>query len=71
VGLKTRGFSGATAAYLGFVTPAFVFMLVLSVLYKYGQEAPLVLSLFSGLRAMVVALMANAALNIGTTTVMP
>jgi chromate transporter len=69
VGLKTRDFSGAAAAYLGFVTPAFVFMLVLSALYRYGQEAPLVLSLFIGLRAMVVALIANAALNIGTATV--
>jgi chromate transporter len=69
VGLKTRDFSGAAAAYLGFVTPAFVFMLVLSALYKYGQDAPLVLSLFSGLRAMVVALIANAALSIGTATV--
>ena len=44
-------------------------MLVLSMLYKYGQDAPLILSLFSGLRAMVVALIANAALNIGLTTV--
>ena len=69
VGLKARGFSGAAAAYVGFGLPAFVFMLVLSVLYKYGQEAPLILSLFSGLRAIVVALMANAALSFGTTTI--
>jgi chromate transporter len=69
VGLKARGFSGAAAAYLGFMAPAFVLMLVLSVLYKYGQDAPLILSLFSGLRAMVVALIAGAALNIGLTTV--
>jgi chromate transporter len=69
VGLKARGFSGAAAAYLGFGIPAFVFMLVLSVLYKYGQEASLILSLFAGLRAIVVALMANAAISFGKTTI--
>lgn len=68
VGLKARGFSGAAAAYLGFGIPAFVFMLVLAVLYKYGQEASLILSLFAGLRAMVVALIANATLSFGATT---
>jgi chromate transporter len=69
VGLRARGFSGAAAAYLGFGIPAFVFMLGLAVLYKYGQEASLVLSLFAGLRAMVVALIANAALSFGTTAI--
>jgi len=69
VGLKARGFRGAAAAYIGFGLPAFGFMLALSVLYKYGREAPLILSLFSGLRAVVVALMANAALSFGTTTI--
>jgi chromate transporter len=69
VGLKARGFSGAAAAYLGFGIPAFLFMLVLSVLYKYGQNASLILSLFAGLRAIVVALMANAAISFGKTTI--
>ena len=64
-----RGFSGAAAAYLGFGIPAFAVMLVLAVLYKYGQEASLVLSLFAGLRAMVVAIIANAALSFGATTI--
>ena len=69
VGLKARGFSGAAAAYVGFGLPAFLFMLVLSALYKYGQQPPLILSLFSGLRAIVVALMANAVLSFGSTTI--
>lgn len=69
VGLKTRGFAGAGAAYVGFCLPAFVSMLVLAVLYQLGHEAPLILSLFAGLRAMVVALMANAVLTLGRTTV--
>jgi chromate transporter len=69
VGLKARGFSGAAAAYLGFGIPAFIFMLVLSILYKYGQEASLILSLFAGLRAIVVALIANAVISFGRTTI--
>jgi chromate transporter len=69
VGLKARGFSGAAAGYVGFGLPAFLFMLVLSVLYKYGHEASLILSLFSGLRAIVVALLANAVLSFGTATI--
>ena len=69
VGLKARGFSGAAPPTSAFGIPAFVFMLILSVLYKYGQEASLILSLFAGLRAMVVALMANATLSFGATTI--
>jgi|WetSurMetagenome_2_1015567.scaffolds.fasta_scaffold10578_3 chromate transporter len=69
VGLKARGFRGAAVAYIGFGIPAFVFMLVLSVLYKYGQQASLTVSLFDGLRALVVALMANAAVSFGATTI--
>ena len=69
VGLRARGFSGAAAAYVGFGLPAFLFMLALSVLYRYGHEASLILSLFSGLRAIVVALLANAVLSFGTTTI--
>ena len=68
VGLKAGGFRGAAAAYVGFCLPAFVVMLVLSVLYQLGNQAPLVLSLFAGLRAVVVALMANAVINFGRTT---
>jgi len=69
VGLKSRRFSGAIAAYVGFGIPAFILMLVLAVLYKYGHEARLILSLFAGLRAIVVAVVANATLSFGTTTI--
>lgn len=68
-GLKARGFSGAAVAYIGFGLPAFLLMLALSVLYKYGQDVPLILALFSGLRALVVALMANAAVTFGLSTI--
>ena len=69
VGLKARGFAGAAAALVGFGLPAFVSMTLLAVLYQLGHDAPLILSLFAGLRAMVVALMANAVINLGRTTV--
>jgi chromate transporter len=69
VGLKARGFAGAAAAYVGFCLPAFASMLVLAVLYQLGHETPLILALFAGLRAMVVALMANAVITLGRTTI--
>jgi chromate transporter len=69
VGLKTRRAAGAAAAYIGFGLPAFLYMFGLAVLYRYGQNAPLVLSLLSGLRAVVVAIVANAAINFGRTTI--
>ena len=69
VGLQVRGFSGAAAAFTGFGLPAFVFVLGLAVLYQIGHGAPLVVSLLSGLRAVVVALVANAAVNFAQTTI--
>jgi len=69
VGLQTRGFFGAAAAYMGFGLPAFVFVLVLAIVYQIGHGAPLVLSLLDGLRAVVVALIANAAVGFAQTTV--
>jgi chromate transporter len=68
VGLRARGFSGAAAAYIGFGLPAFLFVLGLAVLYQLGHNAPLVITLLSGLRALVIALIANAALSFGRTT---
>ncbi len=69
VGLQTRGFFGAAAAYLGFGLPAFLFVFVLAILYQIGHGAPLVLSLLDGLRAVVVALIANAAIGFAQTTI--
>lgn len=68
VGLKTRGFSGALAAYLGFGLPAFVLMVALSVLYVKARDLGSIISLFTGLQVVVVAIVANAAWVFGRET---
>ncbi|MCL5734372.1 MAG: chromate efflux transporter [Actinobacteria bacterium] len=69
VGLKKAGFAGASAAYAGFGLPAFLTMLVLSVLYRYGHNIGTVQALLTGLQAIVVALVFNAAIAFGRSSV--
>lgn len=65
VGLRTRGVAGAAATYIGFGLPAFLIMIALSALYVRTHELPIVISLFSGLQAIIVAIIANAAVSFG------
>jgi chromate transporter len=60
VGLRARRLRGAVAAYLGFGLPAFALMLALSMAYRHLGRVPAVTSTLTGLRALVVALVANA-----------
>ena len=68
VGLRVRGVRGAVASYVGFGLPAFLLMLVLSVLYTRAHSLPLVVAAFSGLQALIVAIVANATFSFGRTT---
>jgi chromate transporter len=68
IGLKVRGVRGATASFIGFGLPAFVLMMVFSILYTYTHSLPAVVSAFSGLQAIVVAVVANATLSFGKTS---
>ena len=68
VGLKARGVRGAAASYIGFGLPAFLLMLALSFAYARTHELPAVISVFSGLQAVIVADVANATLTFGTTS---
>ena len=68
VGLKARGTIGAAAAFVGFGLPAFLFMMVLSSLYSRYQDLPAAISLFAGLQAIIVGIVANAALSFGGGT---
>jgi len=63
VGLRCRGVAGAFAAYLGFGLPAFVLIAALSFLYVHSLDVKPVLAAFEGLKIIVVALIANAAVN--------
>jgi chromate transporter len=69
VGLKSRGITGALASYVGFGLPAFVLMLMFSVLYVRYNSLPEFISLFSGLQVIVVAIILNAIYSFGRSNV--
>ena len=68
IGLKVRGVRGAIASFIGFGLPAFFLMMVFSVLYTYTHSLPAVVSALSGLQAIIVAVVANAAVSFGKTS---
>lgn len=63
VGLRAHGLGGALAAYVGFGLPAFALITVLSHLYVTAGDVSAVTAAFAGLKLVVVALVAHAALN--------
>ena len=65
VGLRAHGIFGALASYVGFGLPAFIFMLALSTCYAGAHKLSSVVSLFSGLQVIIVALVANATYTFG------
>jgi len=65
VGLKTRGITGAVAAFVGFGLPAFIVMMVLSNLYLQAHDLPVIVSVLIGLQAIIVGIVAGAALSFG------
>ncbi len=69
VGLRTRGLGGAVAAYAGFGLPAFSLMLALSLAYERAVAFHSVTAALTGLRAVVVALVVNAAWAFGRPAV--
>lgn len=68
VGLRTRGVRGAAVSFIGFGLPAFLIMMVSAAAYAYAHNMPVIISAFSGLQAIIVALIANATLSFGRTT---
>ncbi len=63
VGLRTRGVPGALAAYLGFALPAYLMVMVLSILYVHFGNADSMMDMFNGLKIIVVALVAHATVD--------
>ena len=61
IGLQIRGLAGALAACTGYILPAFLFMLGLSALYTRWHTTAAAVAGFSGLRAVVIAILAHAA----------
>jgi len=68
VGLKARGLAGAALSFVGFGLPAFVLMTVLSALYTRTHSLPTVVSAFNGLQVVIVAIVANATVMFGRTS---
>jgi len=69
VGLRAKGVAGAAASFIGFGLPAFLFMMILSALYARTHTLPAVVSIFNGLQAIVIALVANATLSFGRISI--
>ena len=68
VGLRARGTIGAGASFIGFGLPAFLLMTTLSAVYANTHSLPVVVSAFSGLQAIIVAIVANATISFGKTS---
>ena len=68
VGLRARGVAGAAASFIGFGLPAFLFMAILSALYVQTYKLPAVVSAFNGLQAIIVAVVANATVSFGKSS---
>jgi chromate transporter len=63
VGLRLRGIRGAAACFIGFGLPAFCLMMSLSALYVRIHNLPIVTSVFNGLQAVIVAVVAYATVS--------
>jgi chromate transporter len=68
VGLKVRGWRGASVAIAGFILPSMLMMIVLAILYRHLRYLPDTDYLFQGLNAAVVALVIVTAWRIGRNT---
>lgn len=68
VGLKTRGLLGAGVSIIAFGLAAFILMMTFAVLYAQTHNLPTVAAAFSGLQAVIVAIIANATVAFGRTT---
>lgn len=68
-GFRAGGFRGLIAAYAGFALPAFGIMLALSALYRSGRDLSIATSVLIGLQAVVVALLFDATLKFGRSTI--
>jgi len=68
VGLKLRGWRGATVALVGFILPSMLMMIVLAILYRHLRYLPNTDLLFHGFNAAVVALIVVTAWRMGRST---
>lgn len=58
-GYKIRGTKGSIATTLGSIAPSFIIILAIAMLFTGYQDNPTVVSIFKGIRPVVVALIAG------------
>ena len=68
IGLKKRGVLGAAVSFIGFGLPAFLLMMAFAALFTVTHNLPAVILAFKGLQAIIVAIVVNATLTFGRTT---
>ncbi len=68
VGFRARGVAGAAVSFIGFGLPAFILMVGLSAFYARSYTLPPVVAIFNGLQVIVVALVANATVSFGKSS---
>ena len=68
VGLRLRGWRGASVAMCGFILPSTILMVLLAILYRHLRTLPDTERLFHGLNAAVVALIVVTAWRMGRRT---
>jgi chromate transporter len=64
VGTRVAGLPGAVAATLGFVTPPFIVVSLLYIIYRKYRTLTVMQGILKGLRPTIVALIASAGLSI-------
>ncbi|MBI5193188.1 MAG: chromate efflux transporter [Nitrospirae bacterium] len=65
VGLKARGVIGALISYVSFGLPAFILMVILSAAYMKYHDLSRVISILSGLKVIVIAIILSAVYYFG------
>jgi chromate transporter len=68
VGFRARGVAGAAISFIAFGLPAFILMVGLSAFYARSYALPPVVAIFHGLQVIVVALVANATVTFGQSS---
>ena len=65
IGLKLRGIRGAVVCFVGFGIPAFLLVLILSILYKYSRNITAAETILKGLRVIMIAIVGYGAYTFG------
>lgn len=65
VGYRLRGWKGAAAAAVAFLTPSVILVMVLTALYEHFHQVPSLQAALNGIAPVVVALIVAAAFQMG------